>query len=67
MANYINRLEAEVKEANAKLAAMQEQIIAFRQHLQSSKFQNTETERNDWIATADVQRWLDLIRDAEAE
>jgi outer membrane murein-binding lipoprotein Lpp len=66
MANYINRLEGEVKELNAKLAAMQEEIQNFRRHLQSSKFQNVEgQERNDWIAVADVQRWLDNIVNAE--
>jgi outer membrane murein-binding lipoprotein Lpp len=66
MTNYINRLEGEVKELNAKLAAMQEEIQNFRRHLQSNKFQNVEgQERNDWIAVADVQRWLDNIVNAE--
>lgn len=65
MANYINRLENDLQAANDKLAAMKEEIQNFRRHLQSSKFVNTETERNDWIAVADVQRWLDNIVNAE--
>lgn len=66
MANYINRLQADLKTAEDKLAAMQEEIQNFRRHLQSSKFQNVEgQERNDWIAVADVQRWLDNIVNAE--
>jgi molecular chaperone GrpE (heat shock protein) len=66
MANYIVHLQNELKDANAKLAAMQEEIQNFRRHLQSSKFQNVEgQERNDWIAVADVQRWLDNIVNAE--
>lgn len=63
--NYINRLEADLKAAQDKLAAQAEEIQNFRRHLQSSKFVNTETERNDWIAVADVQRWLDNINNAE--
>lgn len=66
MANYINRLENDLKSAQDKLAAMQEEIQSFRKHLLSSKFQNVEgQERNDWIGTADVQRWLDNIVNAE--
>jgi len=66
MANYINRLENDLKAAQDKLAAMKEEIQNFRRHLQSSKFQNVEgQDRNDWIAVADVQRWLDNIVNAE--
>lgn len=63
--NHIHRLQADLKSAEDKLAAMKEEIQNFRRHLQSSKFQNTDTERNDWIATGDVQRWLDNILNAE--
>lgn len=63
--NYIKRLEADLQAAQDKMAAMQEAMQEFRRHLQSSKFVNTETERNDWIAVADVQRWLDNINNAE--
>jgi hypothetical protein len=63
--NYIKRIEADLQTAQDKLAAMKEEIHAFRKHLQSSKFVNTETERNDWISVADVQRWLDNIVNAE--
>lgn len=64
--NYIKRLEADLQTAEDKLAAMKEEIQNFRRHLQSSKFQNVEgQERNDWIATADVLRWLDNINNAE--
>lgn len=63
--NYIKRLEADLQAAQDKMAAMQEAMQDFRRHLQSAKFVNTETERNDWIAVADVQRWLDNINNAD--
>ena len=63
--NHIQRLTADLQTANDKVAAMKEEIIAFRAHLQSPKFQNTDTAQNDWIATADVQRWLTNIVNAE--
>jgi hypothetical protein len=44
---------------------MKEEIMAFRRHLALPKFQNTEEAQNDWIATSDVQRWLDNIVNAE--
>lgn len=63
--NHITRLTNDLQAANDKLAAMKEEIAAFRKHLSSSKFVSTETERNDWIAVADVNRWLDNILNAE--
>lgn len=63
--NHIKRLQADLQAAQDKLVAMEEAMQEFRRHLQSSKFVNTETERNDWIATGDVQRWLDTIKNAE--
>jgi hypothetical protein len=63
--NYIHRLEADLKAANDKAAAMKEEIQDFKKHLLSTKFQNSDTERNDWIATADVLRRLEQILSAE--
>jgi hypothetical protein len=48
-----------------KIEAMKDEILAFRKHLQSAKFHNSDTAQNDWIATADVNRWLDNINNAE--
>lgn len=60
--NYINRLEQENADLQAKLQAAQAEIQAFRSHLVSSKFINIEgQERNDWIATSDVFNWLRSI------
>ncbi len=63
--NHIQRLTQERDEAQAKVKAMEEEIAAFRKHLASSKFWSTDTQRNDWISTADVNRWLDNIQNAE--
>jgi len=63
--NHIQRLQSDLQTANDKIAAMQYEIMSFRRHLQSSKFQNSETEQKDWIATSDVHRWLDNIQNVE--
>jgi hypothetical protein len=63
--NHIQRLTSDLATAEAKIKAMQDEIAAFRVHLASSKFVNTETERNDWIAVSDVNRFLDNILNAE--
>lgn len=62
--NYIKQLQLRQEQDNALLLARLERTAEFRAHLQSPKFVNTETnDRNDWIAVADVQRWLNYIQD----
>ena len=62
MANYIATLRAERDELRATILAAQAAIMDFRVHLASDKFRNVEdAERRDWIATADVNRWLAAI------
>ena len=63
--NHIQRLQADLKDAQDRVAAMKEEIHAFRRHLSLPKFTNTDTAQNDWIAVSDVQRWLDNINNAE--
>lgn len=66
---YINRLQAENAELREKLAEISREIRDFRTFLLSDKFRGTDigaapccrriiTERKDWIATGDVDRWL---------
>ena len=64
--NHITRLTVERDEANAKLQSMAEQIESFRVHLLSAKFQGVDTDgdRKDWIATADVLRRLSDMQSA---
>jgi hypothetical protein len=52
--NYIKQLQADVKEKQEKIENTQREIQAFKMFLHSPKFQSTETERKDWIATGDV-------------
>lgn len=64
--NYIHRLENELIESNRVLMERLERTQEFHTHLLSSKFSNefcTRDERNDWIAVADVRRWLNYIQD----
>ena len=59
--NYIKQLQAEKAELLTQNEAMALLIRDFREHLQSSKFgPQCDGSRGDWIATADVLRWLDL-------
>ncbi len=62
--NYIQTLQRELREANERADAAQALIAEFRAHLASAKFHSNETERRDWIATADVLNRLSDIRDA---
>lgn len=60
--NYIQRLQAEVAELQAQQALIAERTQEFREHLNSPKFgPQADGERGDWIAVADVQRWLTFI------
>ncbi len=64
--NDIHPLQAEFTEAHDQLAAIHDEIRQFRIHLASDKFCGYEADggRKDWIATADVHRWLDRIANA---
>lgn len=63
--NHIQRLQSDLSEAQQKVEAMKAEIVAFRVHLASPKFINTNTALNDWIHVNDVNRWLDNIERAE--
>jgi hypothetical protein len=64
--NHIHRLQAEFTQARDQLAAVHDEIREFRIHLAGPKFCGHEPDggRRDWIATADVHRWLDRIANA---
>lgn len=61
--NYIKKLETTVDAQRESINATEQRIRDFRSHLTSAKFIGTDEDgsRRDWIAVADVQRWLDLI------
>ena len=60
--NHITRLTHAVADLTADAKTRAERIAEFREHLQSPKFApQADGARGDWIATADVQRWLDYI------
>lgn len=61
--NYIKQLQCDVIERDRVILERMERMQEFRKHIMSDKFRNTDTERNDWISTADVQRWLTYIED----
>ena len=62
--NHIHRLQAEVVDLNDQHLRRAERIQEFREHLASSKFsEQADGSRGDWIAVADVQRWLRYIED----
>jgi hypothetical protein len=67
MARYINTLQEENIALKAKIEAMEVAMNLFQDHLCSSKFQGFEADgsRRDWIAVADVHRWINVIRSAE--
>jgi hypothetical protein len=60
--NYIAQLQADLAEERAKLAATRAAIADLRSHLHGNKFQGCAPDgsRKDWIATADVWRWIEL-------
>ena len=60
--NHIHRLTASLGEADAKIAAAKQVIRDLHAHLDLPKYQQqADGSRGDWIATADVRRWLDTI------
>ena len=64
MANYIQNLQTIVDERGERLMRLHERIEWMRAHLLSSKFQGLDVEgaRKDWIATADVLRFIEELR-----
>lgn len=59
--NYIKQLQSEIADNANRADRAQE----FRAYLQSSKFgPQSDGSRGDWIATADVLRWLQYIETA---
>ena len=61
--NYILKLQQEVAARDRALISTRQGLRDLRQHLELPKFNGTDQdgERLDWIATADVSRWLDNI------
>jgi len=61
---YINALEYSVKELTEKDNDIRERMDEFKAHLYSDKFINSDIERDrkDWIAVADVLRWINYIK-----
>jgi len=59
VANYIHTLQAE----NARLAQTEERVAEMRAHLATPKFhaEQANGDRGDWMATADILRWLTYI------
>lgn len=62
--NYIQTLKTIVDERGERLAHLHERIEWMRSHLLSSKFCGVDTDgaRKDWIATADVLRFIEDLR-----
>ena len=63
--NYIHKLQCDVVQLNTDILTRSERIQEFREHLLSSKFAPVQQDgsRGDWIAVADVFRWLQYIED----
>ena len=63
MSNYIARLREQVTTLEADDKALRERAQEFRVHLAGPKFSGTETDgsRKDYIATADVERWIEYV------
>ena len=65
---YIRTLQGRLASAEEALRAKDEALTEFRIHLDGPKFQGTDADgaRKDWIAVADVLRWLTRISQAGA-
>lgn len=61
--NYIKQLESAKAELQDAVITRAEKVQEFREYLQSSKFAPVQPDgsRGDWIAVADVNRWLQYI------
>ena len=62
--NHILRLQQDLLQARAVLAAKDEAVQEFLVHLAGPKFRSPASDgsRTDWIAVADVIRWLGRIQ-----
>ena len=65
--NHIQRLQEEVRRLRLQQQATDHMLHAFRSHLSLPKYAAVQQdgERGDWIATADVLRWLSIIEGAK--
>lgn len=63
--NYINRLEHECQQRQLAAEALADRIHQLRQHLALPKFNPVQVDgsRGDWVAVADVLRWLRYIEE----
>jgi hypothetical protein len=63
--NYIKQLEAEKAELNDVIVTRAERIQELREYLGSRKFNYDPSDgsRTDWVALADVRRWLQYIEE----
>ncbi len=60
---YISALELSNKELEERQNGYQQRMDEFKLHLYSDKFKNDDnSDRKDWIAVADVLRWIDYIK-----
>ena len=64
MGSYIKTLQSIGAMASQRLIDKEAKLMDFRAHLLSQKFSGIDTDgdRKDWIATADVLRWIEDIR-----
>lgn len=63
--NYIKQLQGELNDAGKAVELALSELEQFRRYLlTASKFTGVEAdgERRDWIATADVVRFIDQLR-----
>lgn len=63
--NYIKQLEADKAELNNTILTRAERIQELREYLASAKFNYDPADgsRTDWVALADVRRWLQYIEE----
>ena len=63
--NYIKQLEADKVELNNTIITRAERVQELREYLASTKFNYDPTDgsRTDWVALADVRRWLQYIEE----
>ena len=63
--NYIKQLESRKAELNNTILTRAERIQELREYLASAKFNYDPADgsRTDWVALADVRRWLQYIEE----
>lgn len=61
--NFIQKLQYENDVLEKRLDSVEKGLALFRRHLDLEKFQTQPgSERQDWIATADVFNWIEDLR-----